>query len=81
MLLAPSSPELLDLGFVPGVHFVEIDELNFEEKAEFYLKHEKERLDIAQQGYEMVQEKHTSTQRAVQLLEMIKEILKSCSNS
>ncbi|WP_276623853.1 glycosyltransferase [Syntrophomonas wolfei] len=80
LLLAPSSPELLDLGFVPGVHFVEIDELNFEEKAEYYLKHEKERKEIARQGYEMVREKHSSTRRAAQLLEMIEGILESYSS-
>ncbi len=76
LLLAPSSGELLDLGFVPGFHFVEINEQNFERKADYYLKHETKRLRIARQGYKMVHRLHTSTRRAQQLQGMIEGILR-----
>ncbi|MGG2016161.1 glycosyltransferase family protein [Bacillus sp. S10(2024)] len=76
LLLAPSSDEILDLGLKPGVHFVEIDENNFMEKANYYLTHDEEREEISKNGFELVQEKHATTQRAQQLKEMIHEILK-----
>lgn len=75
LLLAPAVPELKDLGFVAGVHFVDINQDNFEEKAEYYLQHKKERQLIAEQGYELIHVKHSTVQRAVQLLGMIEEIL------
>jgi hypothetical protein len=75
LLLAPCSEEIIDLGFIPGVHFVEIDEHNFERKAEYYLQHETERKEIAERGYRMVHEKHTVGVRAAQMVEMIKDIL------
>lgn len=77
LLLAPSSKELSDLGFIPGVHFVEINADDFEEKAEYYLAHEEEREKIAQQGYEMVHSKHSTVHRAAQFVNMIAEILAS----
>jgi len=75
LLLASTSKELFDLGFVPGVHFVPVDEDDFEEKAQYYLEHESERLKIAQQGYEMVCEKHSTVKRAADFLNIIKDIL------
>ncbi|MFY0543720.1 glycosyltransferase family protein [Brevibacillus sp. H7] len=77
LLLAPSSKELKDLGFIPGVHFVKINEHDFEEKAEYYLKNEEERLKIAEQGYRMVHEYHTTAIRAHQLVVMIGDILEN----
>ncbi|MFY0543709.1 glycosyltransferase [Brevibacillus sp. H7] len=75
LLLAPASQELKDLGFIPGVHFVAINEHDFEQKAEYYLRHEEERRNIAEQGYRMVHEKHTTAIRARQLVEMIQDLL------
>ncbi|MGR6836832.1 glycosyltransferase family protein [Syntrophomonas erecta] len=75
LLLAPSLPELRALGFVDEVHFVSIDELNFMEKAEYYLNHERERQEIARQGYEMVQIRHSTRQRAIDFVNIIYEIL------
>lgn len=75
LLLASTSKELNDLGFIPGVHYVEINEDNFKDKAEYYLSHEKEREEIAEQGYEMVRSRHTTVHRASQLLGMIEGIL------
>lgn len=77
LLLAPCPKELLDLGFIPGKHFVEINEHNFLEKAEYYLTHEEERKKIAEQGYNMVHQNHTTQIRASQLVEMIQTILAS----
>ncbi|CAG9612815.1 hypothetical protein BACCIP111899_01993 [Bacillus rhizoplanae] len=76
LLLAQSSDEILDLCLKPGVHFVEIDENNFMEKANYYLTDDKEREEIGKNGFELVQEKHSTTQQAQQLKEMIHEILK-----
>ncbi|MFE3898485.1 MULTISPECIES: glycosyltransferase [Priestia] len=75
LLLAPSSDEILDLGLKPGVHFVEINENNFMENAEYYLTHDKEREEISRNGFELVQKKHSTSQRAHQLIKMISEIL------
>ena len=75
LLLAPSTNELTDLGFIPGVHFVDINEDNFAEKAAYYLGHEAERARIARQGFEMVHSRHSTKQRAAEFLKMIKEIL------
>lgn len=77
LLLASFSPELADLGFIPGTNFVSIDENDFQEKAAYYLDHEEERLEIAERGYEMVRSRHSTTQRAAELLTMIEDILGS----
>jgi spore maturation protein CgeB len=76
LLLAPASRELTDLGFIPGVNFVSIDESNFEEKAEYYLRHEEERLQIATKGYEMVHARHTTARRAAEFADILETILR-----
>lgn len=76
LLLAPSNPDIEALGFIPGVHFVPVNEDDFEEKADYYLHHASERIKIARQGYEMVQARHTTAQRAVELVDMIQAILR-----
>ncbi|GAB2541026.1 glycosyltransferase family protein [Gracilibacillus alcaliphilus] len=75
LLLAPYSKELGDLGFVPGVHFVSIDEQNFEEKAYYYLEHEEERQTIAKNGMQLSQKHHSTKQRALDFLKEIETIL------
>lgn len=77
LLLAPYSNELADLGFVPGVNFVAIDEYNFEEKAYYYLKNEDERKMIAANGMRLTHEKHSTSRRVEQFLEEIEKILSS----
>jgi len=79
LLLASASRELADLGFLPDVHFVAVDENNFLQKAEYYLSHEAERERIASQGYEMVHDRHTTAIRARQMITAIKGILRECS--
>lgn len=75
LLLASSSKELADLGFTPGVNYVEIDENNFLEKAFYYLHHSEERMKITEEGYKMVHEKYSTAKRAMLLKTMIYEIL------
>ena len=75
LLLAPTFNELEDLGFIPGKHFIAIDESNFKERAAYYLVHDKERQRITEQGYEFIQEKHTVSVRANQLVEKMESIL------
>jgi len=75
LLLAPTFNELEDLGFIPGEHFVAIDESNFKEKAAYYLANEEERQRITEQGYQFIHEKHTVSVRAKQLTEKIESIL------
>jgi len=75
LLLADTFTELQDLGFVPGTHFVAINSSNFAEKADFYLKNEKERNKIADQGFKFVHQQHSTTNRANQLVEKIKAII------
>ncbi|MGE5450184.1 MAG: glycosyltransferase, partial [Methanomassiliicoccales archaeon] len=75
LLLAPDSSELTDLGFISGVNFVAINEYDFEERAAYYLSHEQERLQIAEQGYEMVRALHSTEKRAIDMVNIFKEIL------
>lgn len=77
LLLAPTFNELEGLGFIPGKHFVAIDESNFKEKADYYLANEKERQRITEQGHQFIQENHTVRIRAKQLMEKIEGILES----
>lgn len=77
LLLAPSFQELTDLGFVPGQHFIAVDENNFLEKAEYYLAHEEERIQIADAGCRFVHMHHSVNVRAHQLVSMIEEILRA----
>lgn len=71
LLLAPTNKEIEDLGFIPGVHFVDIDENNFAEKVDYYLEHEKERLKIAEAGYKMVHSRHSTFHRVRQFLNIL----------
>ncbi|SFE16250.1 Glycosyl transferases group 1 [Lentibacillus persicus] len=75
LLLAPAFKELKDLGFIPNFHFVPINEHNFKEKAAYYLAHETERQQIADQGYRFIHERHTVQQRTEQLIKRIEKIL------
>ena len=76
LLLASGSKELEDLGFIDGETFVEINEDNYLDKALYYLEHEEERNAITERGYQMVRKKHTTTIRAEQFIEYIKDYLK-----
>lgn len=75
LLLAPICKELGDLGFIPGVHYVDIDENNFMAKAEYYLQHDAERMAISRQGYKMVHARHSTARRAKNMVDIITRIL------
>ena len=75
LLLAPTFPELEDLGFIPGENFVSVTEDDLEEKAEYYLSHEREREIITKRGYEFVHSEHSTIKRAKDLVRMIEDIL------
>ena len=80
LLLATPSQELEDLGFVDGKTFVAVEPATIYEKAYYYLHHEKERWEIAQKGYEMVRERHSTQARVTDLLEKIRGIIANSSN-
>ncbi|WP_106498253.1 glycosyltransferase family protein [Lentibacillus sp. Marseille-P4043] len=75
LLLAPTFPELEDLGFIPGYHFVPIDEDDFMEKAAYYVANETERKQIAEQGYQFIRQTHSAKIRTEQLVKRIESIL------
>lgn len=75
LLLAPSSRELEDLGFIDGINFVSIDMENFADKARYYLEHPIESKHIAEQGYKMVREKHSAAVRSEEFLNVVNNIL------
>ncbi len=75
LLLAPTFPELEDLGFVPNYHFVPINEQNFQEKASHYLENEAERQQIAEQGYQFIRQKHSLKARTKSLVNRIECII------
>lgn len=75
LLLAPTFKELEDLGFIPGTHFISIDENNFKEKAAYYLANEIERNKIVEQGYLFAHQTHSVKIRAQQLVHKIESIL------
>lgn len=77
LLLAPENPDLIELGFRSGVHYVAISQRDFLAKANFYLHPNNEALrnKITRQGYEFVREKHTTAVRTRELLQMIRLII------
>ncbi|HYK72422.1 MAG TPA: glycosyltransferase [Pseudoneobacillus sp.] len=80
LLLAPDSKELYDLGFRDGENFVAINKHDFLEKAEYYLRNEQERERIANNGYNLVREKHSTQIRAKGLITIIEKVLNKPSN-
>ncbi len=75
LLLAPTFPELEDLGFIPGYHFVPINEDNFMEKATYYVINDAERQQIAEQGHQFIRKNHSVKIRTEQLVKRIESIL------
>lgn len=75
LLLAPTSKELEDLGFIPHRHFVPISEHDFQRKALYYLRHDVIREKIAAEGYRMIRAKHSTEQRINQFLTIVNQII------
>lgn len=78
----PLSAEGLHL--IPGQNFVDIDvpdwvinrtsdNDDWREKLRYYLRHDDEREEIAQRGYEMVMKYHTAEVRAMQLVRFLEQ--------
>ncbi|MFC7394372.1 glycosyltransferase family protein [Scopulibacillus cellulosilyticus] len=77
LLLADTCSDLIELGFKPNVHFVEINETNFYEKFLYYINNDSERNYIAANGYNFVRNHHTTKIRAHQLLSYIQSYFQS----
>lgn len=75
LLMAPALTELEEIGMIPGKHFVDINEENFAEKADYYIKNTKERERITEEGYRFVHNHHSTAHRAKQLVQQIESIL------
>lgn len=75
LLLAPESQELHDLGFKDGENYIAINEENFKEKALYYLQNDEERERITKNGYQLVHQRHSTKQRAKELVQHIEKII------
>ncbi len=64
------------LHFKDGVNFVAINESNYLQKIQYYLKNEKERIRITENAYKMVRKYHSAEVRAEQLYGYLKELVK-----
>lgn len=77
LLLAPHSQELQDLGFIPNVHFININKDNYIDLGNKFLKtYDKLGRKIAENGYKMVHKYHTVEQRAIYFVNIVEKILK-----
>jgi len=59
--------------FKDGWNYVKINENNWQEKLEYYLKNDRERETIAQRGYETAMKYHTTNIRAKQFIDILKQ--------
>ncbi len=75
LLLAKSNNDVKDLGFKDRVNFVSCDESDFYDKALYYLRNEKERKRITNNGYKFIHKYHTNNVRAEQFVNHIKQFL------
>lgn len=75
LLIASSSKELTDLGFIDGVTFIAANPSNVLEKARYLNENENLRNKISFQGYEMVMKRHTVEVRVGELLHSIKRVI------
>lgn len=60
--------------FEPAKHFVLFNtKKDMQEKIDYYLEHEAERLQIAENGYSFVNDNHTWLHKAIQIVRFLKE--------
>lgn len=71
LLFAKPNKDVHELGFSDGINFVECNELDFYDKAMYYIKNDKERERITKNGYDFIHTCHTNTVRAKQLVNCI----------
>lgn len=79
LLFGEQTEELKTLGFRDGVNFVEVNEDNFHEKFDYYIRGmgRKDLKAITYNGRDLILKRHTWQIRVRELLTNIKEILKS----
>jgi hypothetical protein len=65
--------ELGDLGFKPYKNMIEIDKKNVKKQVDLLLKNKKQLLEITKNGYDLIHERHTTNQRAKDLINIIKK--------
>jgi Glycosyl transferases group 1 len=75
LLAAPGSQELKDLGFIDGKTFVEINEVNFKEKIDYYLNNKILCDPIIQNGIELIWKRHTTAIRAKEMVQIIQQFI------
>lgn len=76
LLIAEKNPDLDELGFKDGVHFVAADPSNLYEKGQYYLQNEEKRREIAYAGFNLVHQNHTHLIRAQQFVRYVVDYLK-----
>lgn len=73
LLFAEPVPDILELE--DGENFVACNQSNFYEKAMYYLKNEKERKRITENGYQFIHTKHTNDVRAKEFVQEVQKFL------
>lgn len=76
LLIAEENPDLIELGFRDGVHYIAANKSNFYEKGLYYLKNDKKREEIARAGYIFIHKHHTHRVRAQQFIRYVEEFIK-----
>ena len=75
-LLADRPEDFDELGYVNGKHLVLFKNLqDLKDKIKYFLKHEKEREQIAKEGMEFVRKNHNVTVRANQFTNIVNEVI------
>lgn len=64
-----------ELNFVDGWNYVHVTRKDVLEKIDYYLKHENEREEIAQNGYDTILRYHTMKIRVSQFVKRLKELI------
>lgn len=75
LLIAEENPDIRELGFEDGIHYIAANSSNFYEKGLYYLQNDKERKNIALSGYKFIHKHHTHRIRAQQFIRYVKEYI------
>lgn len=75
LVLSDIPADAKELGFVPSVNFVDIDQHDFIEKLYYYRDNPEERKKIAQEGRRLLVRRHSAKVRAKQYLNIVEELL------
>ncbi|MGG1397244.1 glycosyltransferase [Bacillus salipaludis] len=77
LLLAEPVPDILELGFKDGINFVACDQVNFFEKAMYYIENQEERQRITDCGYQFIHTHHSNEERARQLVKDVQDFIQN----